>query len=408
MKKIILSLILLGMMQLVFGQEVLYYCSRPLPSGSWQVYKKNLTSGTIATITSNTAYNYWWVELSPDRTQLLMLRSPYSSPTDQFDYVNCEMIKSNADGSNQRIILADDQYNWYAFGNPHWHLNGKRILMIAQPTNSAAPFYVVTIDTSGNNPSLLIPQWSIDANWSPTGDKIVFVGIDAGGFVNATSFEVFIANYNYAANTVSGIKQLTTDATRDHDPCFSKDGLKIAFSASDANITNADIVTIDTTGANRTAVLDDAGVHGGPVNWGTDGKIYHHSIYIGSTDFTVNAFNTNTSGYETFFASPSYGYLSPYYANLNTVGINSSFIEKSGVSIFPNPFSIETKFFTNVSLKDATLTLYNVYGQAVKHLENISGQTITLNRDNLLDGVYFIRIIEDNKIITASKLVITD
>src|SRR5665647_667395 len=78
MKKILLSLILLGTIKLAISQEVLYYCSKSHPSGAWQVYKKNLTEGSIATITSNTTYNYWWVELSPNNTQLLMLRSPYS------------------------------------------------------------------------------------------------------------------------------------------------------------------------------------------------------------------------------------------------------------------------------------------------------------------------------------------
>jgi len=54
------------------AQEVLYYCSRPLPNGTgtWQVYKKNLTTSVTETITNDPLFNYWWVELSPDHSQV--------------------------------------------------------------------------------------------------------------------------------------------------------------------------------------------------------------------------------------------------------------------------------------------------------------------------------------------------
>lgn len=295
---------------------VLYYCSKTIPSGAWQVYKKNLDTNTIDTITNNASYNYWWVELSPDKTQLLLLRSPITSPEDQFDYANSEMIKCNADGSNPEVIIANGQYGWFAFGNPHWHPNGDRILLIVQGLNTTAPFYTYTVDVNGNNPEMLVNQYSVDANWNNEGDKITFIGIDAAGFVDATSFEVFTANYEYSSNSVSSIQQLTTDVTRNQDPCFSPDGSLIAFSASDANLTNADLVTIEITGANRTSVLDDDGIHGGPLNWGSNDKIYNHSIYIGTTSFTVDAFNTTTNTQETLLASPTFGYISPYFSEL--------------------------------------------------------------------------------------------
>ena len=140
------------------------------------VSKNNLVTNTIDAITNNSLYNYWWVTVSPDNSQLLLLRSPISSPSDQFDYANCEMIKCNTDGSNQEVIINDNQYNWFAFGNPHWHPNGDRILMIAQTSNSTAPFYTYTVDVNGNNPELLVNQYSIDANWNLNGDKITFIG----------------------------------------------------------------------------------------------------------------------------------------------------------------------------------------------------------------------------------------
>ncbi|MFC2111468.1 T9SS type A sorting domain-containing protein, partial [Bacteroidota bacterium] len=54
------------------------------------------------------------------------------------------------------------------------------------------------------------------------------------------------------------------------------------------------------------------------------------------------------------------------------------------------------------------LHVYNVNGQEVKEISNIAGNTITLNRDNLLSGVYFVRLIENNKVIVSERIVIAD
>jgi hypothetical protein len=77
-------------------------------------------------------------------------------------------------------------------------------------------------------------------------------------------------------------------------------------------------------------------------------------------------------------------------------------------SISPNPFSRQTTLHTDNPLKNATLTVYNSFGQRVKQIENISGQSITLNRDNLPCGLYILRLTQDNKIFTTDKLIITD
>jgi hypothetical protein len=44
----------------------------------------------------------------------------------------------------------------------------------------------------------------------------------------------------------------------------------------------------------------------------------------------------------------------------------------------------------------------------VKQVTNISGNNVTLARENLSSGLYFIRLTEENKIIAAEKLIIID
>lgn len=407
MKKFLLFFIFAGITNFVVCQEVLYYCSKPHSTGAWQVYRKDLNSGIISTISNNPLFNYWWVELSPDKKHLLMLRSPFSSAVDQFDYANCELVKSNADGSNYRVIIADNQNDWYAFGNPHWHPSGNKILMIIQPTNDSQPFYFITTDTAGNHPKLLSANYALDANWSHQGDKIVYIGIDIQGFIDATSFEVFIADYDDQLDNISNMMQLTDDNTRNHDPCFSPDDTRIAFSASDAALTNADLVIIDTIGTNRTIVLNDAGIHGGPLNWGTDSRIYHHSIYPGTSNFTINAFNINNQTDEAYFSDMNYDFISPYYANLVSVGSPRQ-VEDIYTSIYPNPFKVQTEISFSKNLNNAVLEIYTTYGQMVKKILNVTGQHMILNCSNLLAGVYFVRIIENQKMISTQKIVVID
>jgi len=74
---------------------------------------------------------------------------------------------------------------------------------------------------------------------------------------------------------------------------------------------------------------------------------------------------------------------------------------------YPNPFSHSTTLITKDILNNATITIYNMQGQAVKQTSNLTGQTITLYRDNLPNGLYYICLTEGNRIIATSKLIIS-
>jgi len=91
----------------------------------------------------------------------------------------------------------------------------------------------------------------------------------------------------------------------------------------------------------------------------------------------------------------------------SSVGVTNMTIENN-IVIYPNPFSLLSTLETNKNLKGATLTVYNSFGQQVKQIKNISGQTFTLHRDNLQSGLYFLQMTQENKIIATEKLVITD
>lgn len=76
--------------------------------------------------------------------------------------------------------------------------------------------------------------------------------------------------------------------------------------------------------------------------------------------------------------------------------------------IFPNPFSVQAAWRTEQPFHDAAFTIDNCFGQTVKYVTNIHGQTGTLFCDNLPSGIYFIRFTQDGKVAARSKLIITD
>ena len=78
------------------------------------------------------------------------------------------------------------------------------------------------------------------------------------------------------------------------------------------------------------------------------------------------------------------------------------------ISLFPNPFSTSATLLINGELKENSyLYIYNLLGEEVKTIPIINQKEITINRDNLADGMYFYKIIGKNKeAIATGKMVV--
>ena len=122
--------------------------------------------------------------------------------------------------------------------------------------------------------------------------------------------------------------------------------------------------------------------------------------------------DTATFGTYILIANPYYRYdifIVKYGSNESPNGTAEINVRSlNDIAIFPNPFSSTTTLKTTNNFRNATLTVYNSYGQAVKQIKNISGKTVTLHRDNLPSGLYFLQLTENNKVIATSKLIIAD
>ena len=76
--------------------------------------------------------------------------------------------------------------------------------------------------------------------------------------------------------------------------------------------------------------------------------------------------------------------------------------------VYPNPFSTEANVVVNFNLRNATMKIYNSFGQEVIETKNISGKSIILNRGNLIAGIYFMSLTQDSNEIITKKLIITE
>jgi len=78
----------------------------------------------------------------------------------------------------------------------------------------------------------------------------------------------------------------------------------------------------------------------------------------------------------------------------------------NAIKVFPNPMHTETIIYSDKSLSDAAIAIYDINGRLVKNKENVSGHTITVNRDNLPAGMYFFKITESGQELNSGKLII--
>src|SRR5262249_352765 len=82
-----------------------------------------------------------------------------------------------------------------------------------------------------------------------------------------------------------------------------------------------------------------------------------------------------------------------YIDDINLTGLNVGIDDANNASAqayaWPNPFSETTEISFNGELNDASLYIYNVFGQRVMSFDHLNGNHFTISRKNLSSGIYF-------------------
>ncbi len=90
------------------------------------------------------------------------------------------------------------------------------------------------------------------------------------------------------------------------------------------------------------------------------------------------------------------------YTGIQTTEANNN------LAFSPDPFSVQTTLRLNNQLENGSLLVYNSLGQEVRHISGLTGSLILLNRKNLSPGIYYLRLLDQNKVIGNSRVVIGD
>ncbi|MFH0865648.1 MAG: T9SS type A sorting domain-containing protein [Bacteroidota bacterium] len=76
------------------------------------------------------------------------------------------------------------------------------------------------------------------------------------------------------------------------------------------------------------------------------------------------------------------------------------------IQFTPNPFSNSAEIVSDKNFNNAELKIFDVLGNIVKRIKNISGNTIYINRQGLSDGMYFYKLSEKDIVIASGKFIL--
>lgn len=76
------------------------------------------------------------------------------------------------------------------------------------------------------------------------------------------------------------------------------------------------------------------------------------------------------------------------------------------VLIAPNPTSSQLRVTTQTILQNATITVFNTQGQAMKTVENIAGNSTTVSVSELPNGIYYLQLSDKDKLLTIQKFIV--
>lgn len=89
-------------------------------------------------------------------------------------------------------------------------------------------------------------------------------------------------------------------------------------------------------------------------------------------------------------------------------GIINHEVEVQDITFYPNPFSTiaRIKIGSELRFNEAQLKIMDVLGRTVKTIDAIQTNEFTLDRDNLVNGIYFYQLTERERTLASGKFII--
>lgn len=242
-------------------------------SSTAQIWRMKSDGSEATQLTNDTTAEHHWVRPSPDGKNILFYKQDKGTGVN--DAATNRLWIMNADGSNQREVLAKGSYGWNVMGHGEWSPDSKKIVMAAGYPGVGTQIF--TINADGSNPQQITQPKSIDGSsemataidpsW-PKQDTILFVR-SWGCFLLCSHQDVASMNINTGAET-----RLTSDSRLDWDPYLSADGSNYIWLKYDCIGCSADLYTASGSGAfTPRPLIADGGTN-------ASGTISHDGRYV--------------------------------------------------------------------------------------------------------------------------------
>ena len=240
------------------------------------------------------------------------------------------------------------------------------MLGVTHLCDSSSTAYAVT-----NDPNATGYTWTLPSGWSGTSNT---------NTITAT------------ASTTSGVISVTAD-----NACGSS-------APSTLNVVGNTIPVVTIAAFGRVCDnLSAFALSGGSPTGGT---------YSG-TGVNSNTFDPSISGDGTYFITYTYANGACVRSDSaaitvdNCTGINSN-STSNNISLYPNPFNEFTtvSFGSSLKISNAEILIYDVLGKEVMRITNINNYSVRIEKKELHTGIYFIKVINNNSVISTLKLII--
>ena len=127
---------------------------------------------------------------------------------------------------------------------------------------------------------------------------------------------------------------------------------------------------------------------GGQRNWSTS-FVINSCAYLGTGSDSLGTYDNH------------------FWETCNGVAGTEENYSSQSVLICPNPFSTQTTLtFANPTHQNCTLTLFDLHGQIVRTIRNITADKVEIERQSLSCGLYFFQLRTEKQIIATGKLMI--
>jgi hypothetical protein len=236
----------------------------------------------------------------------------------------------------------------------------------------------VAVGLSGSEPGVI---YELQCNGVSTGAALAGTGaaLNFGNQTMACCYTIVATNAStLCSDSMSG------------DACVTIDAIQVNVSATPDTICPGDCSNVTVTA--------NGGCSPYTYQWGNPPGGTMQTIVLcpaSTSTYTVTVVDCNgcaSDGSITIFVDPCTE-VSEYYNDVS-------------IQIIPNPFSASAEITSDKYFTDAELRIYDLLGNQVKYINNISGKTIYIERSGMNDGMYFYTISEKNIPLASGKFIL--